>query len=270
MTTTISRMDRPQIFFVVGLRSYALRERVELRYQKLIKKGLLPLFASLFSALVSFNSFLSTNKESCLNGTWASKEITSPSVKRNFIEKKIWLFLLSTTSYPANSRCISGHRFSSRKCVCCSQANYKQLFDDFRKKKFRMLSEGCTTVSDHFPKITKNGSRVAQWWEPSHSTNRARVQISASTPSVGKGCFWLSPCSERFFSGYSGFPLNLKTNTFKFQIPNFGPRAHPLDPSMFTLDFGFNFSGRAIKQNRSYFGFPHLRVHRNVPESWRN
>ena len=24
-------------------------------------------------------------------------------------------------------------------------------------------------------------------------------------------------CSERFFSGYSGFPLSLKTNTFKFQ-----------------------------------------------------
>ena len=26
------------------------------------------------------------------------------------------------------------------------------------------------------------------------------------------------PCSERFFSGYSGFPLFLKTNTFKFQF----------------------------------------------------
>ena len=25
-------------------------------------------------------------------------------------------------------------------------------------------------------------------------------------------------CSERFFSGYSGFPLSLKTNTFKFQF----------------------------------------------------
>ena len=26
------------------------------------------------------------------------------------------------------------------------------------------------------------------------------------------------PCSERFFSGYSGFPLSLKTNNFKFQL----------------------------------------------------
>ena len=128
----------------------------------------------------------------------------------------------------------------------------------------------------------------------------------------------MSPCSDRFFSGFSGFPLNLQTNTFKFQLdvkrastfnPLFstgatrktvfqflfirifrkllvngkqpkdspvpdpevgwggggcGPRAHPLDPPMFTLDSGFNFSGRAIKQNRSYFGFPHLRVRRKT------
>ena len=26
------------------------------------------------------------------------------------------------------------------------------------------------------------------------------------------------PCSERFFSGYSGFPLSSKTNIFKFQF----------------------------------------------------
>jgi len=26
------------------------------------------------------------------------------------------------------------------------------------------------------------------------------------------------PCSERFFSGYSGFPLSSKTNTSKFQL----------------------------------------------------
>ena len=26
------------------------------------------------------------------------------------------------------------------------------------------------------------------------------------------------PCSERFFSGFSGFPLSSKTNLFKFQF----------------------------------------------------
>ena len=45
-----------------------------------------------------------------------------------------------------------------------------------------------------------------------------RVQIPVLTPYVGWVCCWFSPCSERFFSGYSGFPLSLKTNTFKFQF----------------------------------------------------
>ena len=45
---------------------------------------------------------------------------------------------------------------------------------------------------------------------------------SGSNPSVGHMCveFVLGslPCSKRFFSGYSGFPISLKTNTFKFQF----------------------------------------------------
>ena len=40
----------------------------------------------------------------------------------------------------------------------------------------------------------------------------------------GPGVMWVEivvgsrPCCERFFSGYSGFPLSSKTNTFKFQF----------------------------------------------------
>ena len=30
--------------------------------------------------------------------------------------------------------------------------------------------------------------------------------------------FGSHPCFERFFSGYSGFPLSSKTNIFKFQF----------------------------------------------------
>ena len=47
------------------------------------------------------------------------------------------------------------------------------------------------------------------------------VRILASTRYVG---LWVEfvlgslPCSERFFCGYSGFPLSSKTNTFKFQF----------------------------------------------------
>ena len=54
---------------------------------------------------------------------------------------------------------------------------------------------------------------MAQWWERSPPTNVARVRILASTPYVGWVCCWFSP-----FSGYSGFPLSLKTNTSKFQF----------------------------------------------------
>ena len=65
------------------------------------------------------------------------------------------------------------------------------------------------------------GTRVVQRWEHSPPTIVARVQILASTPYH----IWVEfvvgslPFSERFFSGYSGFPLFLKTNTFhKFQF----------------------------------------------------
>ena len=49
-------------------------------------------------------------------------------------------------------------------------------------------------------------------------TNVARVRILASTPYVGWVCCWFSPLLPEVFSGYFGFPLSLKTNTFKFQF----------------------------------------------------
>ena len=50
------------------------------------------------------------------------------------------------------------------------------------------------------------------------SHHKARVQIPASTPYVGLVCFWFSPLLREVFSGYSGFPLSLKTNISKFQF----------------------------------------------------
>ena len=60
---------------------------------------------------------------------------------------------------------------------------------------------------------------MAQRWESSPLTNVARVQIPSSKPYV-----WVAfvvgslLCSERFFSGYSSFPLSSKTNISKFQF----------------------------------------------------
>lgn len=48
---------------------------------------------------------------------------------------------------------------------------------------------------------------LAQWWERSLTRCHMRVQFFC----------WLSSCSERFFSGFSGFPLSTKTNSAKFQ-----------------------------------------------------
>ena len=60
------------------------------------------------------------------------------------------------------------------------------------------------------------GARMAQWREVLPPTNVALVQFP--DPASYVGCCWFSPCSERFFSGYSRFPLSSKTNISKFQF----------------------------------------------------
>ena len=59
---------------------------------------------------------------------------------------------------------------------------------------------------------------VVQWREHSTPTNAAWVRFSDPAPYVGWVCCWFSPCSERIFSGYSGFPLSSNTNIYKFQF----------------------------------------------------
>ena len=57
-----------------------------------------------------------------------------------------------------------------------------------------------------------------QWWERSPPTNVARVQIPAPTHMWVEFVVGSLLCSERFFSGYSGFPLSSKTKSSKFQF----------------------------------------------------
>ena len=47
-------------------------------------------------------------------------------------------------------------------------------------------------------------------WPGLDSTSRCHIRVEFVIGSY--------PCSERFFSGYSGFPLSSKTNTSKFQL----------------------------------------------------
>ena len=50
------------------------------------------------------------------------------------------------------------------------------------------------------------------------SHHKAWVKILVSKPYVGWICCWLSPVLWEVFSGYSSFPLSLKTNISKFQF----------------------------------------------------
>ena len=67
-------------------------------------------------------------------------------------------------------------------------------------------------------RISLRGTGMAQFWERSPSTNQTNVAW------VSRRHMWVEfvvsslLCSERFFSGYSGFPLSSKTNIFKFQF----------------------------------------------------
>ena len=53
-------------------------------------------------------------------------------------------------------------------------------------------------------------ARLPPMWSGFNSRRRRHMWVEFVVGSL--------PCSERFFSGYSSFPLSSKTNTFKFQF----------------------------------------------------
>ena len=59
------------------------------------------------------------------------------------------------------------------------------------------------------PRSFSSGTQVS----PLLKTQHFQIPILSGTHVVGS-----LPCSERFFSGYSGFPLSSKTNISKFQF----------------------------------------------------
>ena len=54
-------------------------------------------------------------------------------------------------------------------------------------------------------------AEMAQWWERSPPTNKARVWLLDLASHVGWVCCWFSPMLQGFFSGYSGFPPSTKS-----------------------------------------------------------
>ena len=71
----------------------------------------------------------------------------------------------------------------------------------------------CNTTAIRFGEQgwrSGESARLPPMWPGFNSRRRRHVWVEFVVGSL--------PCSERFFSGYSGFPLSSKTNTSKFQF----------------------------------------------------
>ena len=110
------------------------------------------------------------------------------------------LFPLSEGQRPEVGKPLLINKLSQRPAFLCLFRGWPKKWD-------------TTTTS-----LFSTGARVAQWRENWPPTNVGRVQIPASTSYVGRNCCWFSPLLREVFLRDSGFPLSLKTNTFKFQF----------------------------------------------------
>ena len=87
----------------------------------------------------------------------------------------------------------------------------------------RLREQGWLRVSciDKANRAT-HGAGMAQGWRSGESTDASHQCVPGSIP--GPSVMWVEfvvgslPCSERFFFGYSSFPLFSKTNISKFQF----------------------------------------------------
>ena len=68
----------------------------------------------------------------------------------------------------------------------------------------------CTLIYASKGWRSGESARLPPMWPGFESSRRRHIWVEFVVGSL--------PCSERFFSGYSGFPLSLKTNTSKFQF----------------------------------------------------
>ena len=68
----------------------------------------------------------------------------------------------------------------------------------------------CTWCEGQQGFRSDGSARLPPMWPGFKSRRRRHMWVEFVVGSL--------PCSERFFSGYSGFPLSLKTNTSKFQF----------------------------------------------------
>ena len=105
------------------------------------------------------------------------------------------------------------------------------------------------------------GARMKQWWKHTPPTHVARVQLPESTPYS----MWVKfvvdslPCSERFLSRYSNFPLSSKPNTSKFQFDL--ERKDTLNSYVLQFGFNFFFFRSSPKINRMLYAYHKTHLH---------
>ena len=112
-----------------------------------------------------------------------------------------WFEILNAASKRKCSRCTT----TWRRKKMFTQGIQRRLLKHYVNKKPNPLKTKLTIAYN----FQCWGARVAQWWEHSPSSRVTRVRILASLNLL----LFLSFAPSVFFSGYSGFPLSLKTNT---------------------------------------------------------
>ena len=98
-----------------------------------------------------------------------------------------------------------------------------------------------TKYSGYPPCVIRRGE---QGWRSGKSTRLPRMWPGFDSRTQFEFVVGSRPCSERFFSGYSGFPLSSKTNISKFQFDldyylkalYYGPLAREMVPVLLTLN----------------------------------
>jgi len=95
----------------------------------------------------------------------------------------------------------------------------------FRTSVIRYLARLTGTLLYGGPRSGQNYDNVIASWQWRRSGESTRLPpIWSGFESWRRPHVWVEfvvsslPCSERFFSGYFGFPLSLKTNNSKFQF----------------------------------------------------
>ena len=115
---------------------------------------------------------------------------------------------------------------STNVLVCLLTVNMKNCLTPQNPKTCDPILVTPLKMRPHYSHSSRENAKNLPWGEQGwHSGESTRLPPMWPGFKSWRRChMWFEfvvgslPCFERFFSRYSGFPLSLKTNTFKFQF----------------------------------------------------